>query len=113
MGAPSGKSTDLSKLCGDKQVMFERMKVEKEEGRGGRDMSGFSREPTKSVPAGNAAATTTSTTELEAARSQIVELNERLRKLNSFSSTLNILTLMLLTWHLVYLGQRLHMSSCH
>ncbi|KAF7127663.1 hypothetical protein RHSIM_Rhsim11G0053200 [Rhododendron simsii] len=45
-----------------------------------------------------------------AARAQIVELSERLKKLNAYSSFLNILTLMLLTWHLVYLGQHLHVA---
>lgn len=45
-----------------------------------------------------------------AARAQIVELSERLKKLNAYSSFLNILTLMHLTWHLVYLGQHLHVA---
>ena len=67
--------------CG--QAMFERMKAEKEEGRGGER---------------------TSEQEL---RRKLEQLSERLSKLNTYSSWLNILTLMSLTWHFVYLGQRL------
>ncbi|KAL1214488.1 Late embryogenesis abundant protein [Cardamine amara subsp. amara] len=65
------------------KAMFERMKVEKEEGRGGER---------------------TSEQEL---RRKLEKLSERLSKLNTYSSWLNILTLMSLTWHFVYLGQRL------
>ncbi|CAL9240372.1 unnamed protein product [Arabidopsis halleri] len=64
------------------KAMFERMKAEKEEGRGER----------------------TSEQEL---RRKLEQLSERLSKLNTYSSWLNILTLMSLTWHFVYLGQRL------
>lgn len=95
------------------KVMFERMKMEKEEGRG-RGREELADDPT-------AASTTTSTTaaapssvpegsEKEVIRSQIGRLNDRLKKLNTYSSFLNILTLMALTWHLVYLGQRLHLT---
>ncbi|KAE8693507.1 subtilisin-like protease-like [Hibiscus syriacus] len=45
--------------------------------------------------------------EEEVMKSRMVRLNERLKKLNTNSSVLNILTLMALIWHLVYLGQRL------
>ncbi|VYS50770.1 unnamed protein product [Arabidopsis thaliana] len=65
------------------KAMFERMKAEKEEGRGGER---------------------TSEQEL---RRKLEQLSERLSKLNTYSSWLNILTLMSLTWHFVYLGQRL------
>ncbi|KAL1219894.1 Late embryogenesis abundant protein 1 [Cardamine amara subsp. amara] len=65
------------------KAMFERMKAEKEEGRGGER---------------------TSEQEL---RRKLEKLSERLSKLNTYSSWLNILTLMSLTWHFVYLGQRL------
>ncbi|KAG7586747.1 hypothetical protein ISN45_Aa02g020170 [Arabidopsis thaliana x Arabidopsis arenosa] len=64
------------------KAMFERMKAEKEEGRGER----------------------TSEQEL---RRKLEQLSERLSKLNTYSSWLNILTLMSLTWHFVYVGQRL------
>ncbi|XP_057746302.1 uncharacterized protein LOC130965553 [Arachis stenosperma] len=81
------------------KLMFERMKLEKEEGRGREDMTG---EP----------ATTTLGAEQDAFRSKILKLNEKLKKLNSYSSILNILTLMFLTWHLVYLAQRVHDGPC-
>lgn len=63
--------------------MFERMKAEKEEGKGGERTSE------------------------QVVRRKLEKLSERLSKLNTYSSWLNILTLMSLTWHFVYLGQRL------
>lgn len=45
--------------------------------------------------------------EQEVIKRTMGRLNERLKKLNINSSMLNILTLMALTWHIVYLGQRL------
>lgn len=94
------------------KVMFEKMKSEKEEGRERVD-------PVSVIPArGTAAAETIATPpastpekqDLEKVNSRIVKSNERLKKLNAYSSLLNILTLVALTWHLVYLGQRLHLS---
>lgn len=64
--------------------MFERMKAEKEDGRGGER-----------------------TNNEQELRWKLEKLSERLSKLNTYSSWLNILTLMSLTWHFVYLGQRL------
>ncbi|KAF8050541.1 hypothetical protein N665_1944s0002 [Sinapis alba] len=66
------------------KAMFERMKAEKEEGRGGGER----------------------TSEQEVRR-KLEKLSERLSKLNTYSSWLNIMMLMSLTWHFVYLGQRL------
>ncbi|XP_010521159.1 PREDICTED: uncharacterized protein LOC104800129 isoform X2 [Tarenaya hassleriana] len=66
------------------RAMFERMKVEKEEGRGADE---------------------------EETRQKLRKLSERLQKLNTYSSWINILTLMSLTWHLVYIGQRLTAAS--
>ncbi|KAJ4701199.1 late embryogenesis abundant domain-containing protein / LEA domain-containing protein [Melia azedarach] len=92
------------------KVMFERMKVEKEEGRGRESPTG----ETSSMATEQRAATTTTheaetSREQEAAiRTKMGRLSERLRKLNTWSSVLNVATLMSLTWHLVYLGQRLH-----
>lgn len=60
--------------------MFERMKAEKEEGRGGGERT---------------------------SEQDLRKKLEKLSKLNTYSSWLNILTLMSLTWHFVYLGQRL------
>ena len=45
--------------------------------------------------------------EAAASQCEIVRLSEALRKLNTISSFLNVLTLMALTWHLVHLGQLL------
>ncbi|XP_030461498.1 uncharacterized protein LOC115681642 isoform X1 [Syzygium oleosum] len=93
------------------KIMFEKMKLEKEEGRG--------REPLGSTDATQATeprpppgetptpAPTQEDREGDALRARAVRLNERLRKLNSYSSLLNVATLMALTWHLVYLAQRI------
>ncbi|XVF73987.1 hypothetical protein PTKIN_Ptkin13bG0025800 [Pterospermum kingtungense] len=89
------------------KVMFERMKMEKEEGRGRDDLVA---EPPSVT---NSAATKTKETpspEQEVVMNRIARLNERLKKLNTKSSLLNVLTLMALTWHLVYLGQRLNFN---
>lgn len=104
--------------------MFERMKLEKEEGRG---IESSTAEPTARVvdsitePLAAKAPSTTTTTapsstpqerpEDAAAKSELLRLTEALKKLNSYSSFLNVSTLMALTWHLVHLGQRLH-TAC-
>ncbi|PKI62434.1 hypothetical protein CRG98_017240 [Punica granatum] len=111
------------------KVMFERMKLEKEEGRGreffgeelrvGVGVGVGGRQTNESSPAGEAPASTAPTAagtavaspvadsaEEAALRARVAKLNERLKSLNSYSSLLNILTLMALSWHLVYLGQR-------
>ncbi|GMY29449.1 transmembrane protein 205 [Fagus crenata] len=105
------------------KVMFKRMKLQKEEGRGIEDLTADSRQASESQPVADPGVSTTTTTtapavpspaskvaEQEVVRSRIVKLNDRLKTLNTFSSFLNILTLMALTWHLVYLGQRLHLA---
>uniref|UniRef100_A0A0E0KQV0 TMEM205-like domain-containing protein n=1 Tax=Oryza punctata TaxID=4537 RepID=A0A0E0KQV0_ORYPU len=123
------------------KVMFERMKVEKEEGRG-RDMADIVDPPVVTVAAGNTATTTTTVpTAVPAARNpadgaatgnnnmaakssaapapvdaqtsknRVVRLNQRLKKLNGYSSLCNVLCLMALTWHLVHLARRLQMGS--
>ncbi|KAK3002514.1 hypothetical protein RJ639_021674 [Escallonia herrerae] len=95
------------------KVMFERMKMEKEEGRGTHGLDHA--EPSGSVnrstePETCMASSTTGAGRQEdaAKKSQIIRMNEILKKLNTYSSFLNVLTLMALTWHLAYLGQRLH-----
>lgn len=100
------------------QVMFERMKMEKEEGRErvhvGTRVSSESEqqritaevEPTTTV-----ASQVTERREQEVAQAdtdRLDEMRERLKKLNSYSSLLNVMSLMSLSWHLVYLAQRLH-----
>ncbi|KAL4389945.1 hypothetical protein HN51_010882 [Arachis hypogaea] len=112
------------------KLMFERMKLEKEEGRGREDMTGerpiteehqhhSTTDPNEigtnaaTTPvSASGAATTTVGAEQDAFRSKILKLNEKLKKLNSYSSILNILTLMFLTWHLVYLAQSVHDGPC-
>jgi len=94
--------------------------MEKEEGRG-RDMADVLGEPV--MTAATTATTTTATTQSAttigvtrtsvavdheaAVKSRVAKLNKKLRKLNTYSSFLNMLTLMSLTWHLVNLAQRL------
>ncbi|KAG6643669.1 hypothetical protein CIPAW_08G002400 [Carya illinoinensis] len=106
------------------KVMFERMKMEKEEGRVTEELIAEPSRPSQLQQDANPAVSTTTSAsavpaaaspegaKLEVIRIQIVRLNGRLKKLNTYSSFLNILTLMALGWHLVYLSQRLHLSSC-
>lgn len=86
------------------QLMFERIKIEKEEGRGREDVStGVGEHQRTADPKGPS-----TSADQDAVRSRIIKLNDKLKKLNSYSSLLNILNLMSLTWHLVYLAQQLH-----
>ncbi|XP_038996452.1 uncharacterized protein LOC120121044 [Hibiscus syriacus] len=101
------------------KVMFERMKMEKEEGRGRPDFLAEGRRTTETPSVADPAAKISRKgplpapaaapigSEEEVIKSRMARLNERLKKINTNSSVLNILTLMALTWHLVYLGQRL------
>ncbi|XP_038987009.1 LOW QUALITY PROTEIN: uncharacterized protein LOC103719958 [Phoenix dactylifera] len=95
------------------KAMFERMKVMKEEGRG-RDMADVLVEPASATATTTTAAATptstafgvartTVTVDQEVVKSRMVKLNKRLKMLNNYSSFLNVLTLMGLTWHLVHL----------
>ncbi|XP_010912527.1 uncharacterized protein [Elaeis guineensis] len=105
------------------KVMFERMKVEKEEGRG-REMADVLVEPasTTTTATTTTAATTPTSTAFGVARSTVAvdqevvkgrmaKLNERLKVLNNYSSFINVLSLMGLTWHLVHLAHRVR-TSC-
>lgn len=106
--------------------MFERLKLEKEEGKG-RDAADLTPEPMPPVSVAATTATTRTTTEAisggrrttvaaarmaeqEVVKSKMAKLNGRLKNLNTYSSFFNVLALMGLTWHLVYLAQRLQMS---
>ncbi|KAL2893528.1 hypothetical protein RDABS01_009437 [Bienertia sinuspersici] len=110
------------------KTMFNRMKLEKEEGRG-RDKDHVSAptrvidtvvdDTTSPAPTATTTATTEPTTTTLAAKAaedeaktKLGKLDNRLKKLNSYSSLLNIMTLMGLTWHLVYLSQRLRANAC-
>ncbi|RLM66294.1 hypothetical protein C2845_PM16G07920 [Panicum miliaceum] len=122
------------------KVMFERMKVEKEEGRG-RDVADIVDPPTVTVSttatnaaraaraeaaaaAAPAAAARTSTPvdgaaakakalggDAEMSKSRVVRLSRMLKKLNGYSSLCNVLSLMSLTWHLVHLARRLQTGT--
>ncbi|CAM8998952.1 unnamed protein product [Rhodiola kirilowii] len=97
------------------KVMFERMREEKEEGRG-RDPYLVS-EPTRKTttttkPVINSDVHSTGTQEKpttnDKSQDRIVFLSQSLKKLNSQSSLVNVLSLMSLTWHLVHLSQRVN-----
>ncbi|MFS7983674.1 hypothetical protein Hanom_Chr11g00977301 [Helianthus anomalus] len=133
------------------KAMYERMKLEKEEGRGlgaafaakdgmvnggggatvvrsaangrgvrvavaakERTMDGHSATIARSVANGIAgkdgmadgdSATVVRSVAVE--RQDVLRMNEKLKRLNAYSSTLNLFTLVALTWHMAYLGQRL------
>ncbi|XP_010682507.2 uncharacterized protein LOC104897327 [Beta vulgaris subsp. vulgaris] len=115
------------------KAMFDRMKLEKEEGRGRDRVSAPTRvidtvvdDSTGPIPTTTTTTTTTAaggtttapastaparTPEDDAAKTKLAKLDNRLKKLNSYSSLLNIMTLMGLTWHLVYLSQRLRATN--
>lgn len=103
------------------QVMRERIKLEKEEGKG-KDV--FDIQPsTSSVdtwkdPTGIRSGQKTTREPIETQpelpgrlKPQVEILSERLKKLNVMSSFLNALTLMGLTYHLLHCSQLLHCSS--
>ncbi|GMH21792.1 hypothetical protein Nepgr_023634 [Nepenthes gracilis] len=103
------------------KVTFEKMKLEKEEERGRRDRFTQQKRVVDALATETAApvaATTTATPaahaqptrEQEEAESKMDKLGYRMKKLNSYSSLLNIMNLMGLSWHLVYLSQRLHVT---
>ena len=121
--------------------MFERMKVEKEEGRGRDMVDDIVDPPVVTVATPTAATTTTVPTAAATARtgttpadgagtggkqakpatatgdaeemskSRAVTLSRRLKQLNGYSSLCNVLSLMSLTWHLVHLARRLHAGT--
>ncbi|CBI35529.3 unnamed protein product, partial [Vitis vinifera] len=91
------------------KVMFERIRVENEERKGqesSRVEPGKEGEPTT----GASDPQVMGRLDQETVNNQILELNEMLKKLNAYSSLLNILTLMVLKLHLVYLAHRLYMT---
>ncbi|CAH9112952.1 unnamed protein product [Cuscuta europaea] len=92
------------------KVMFERMKMEKEEGRGKEGHVDRLAE-SDSNPAGalTAAASKKQQERAEGVTKQdIIRMSKRLKRLNSYSSFLNVATLMSLTLYLASLGHRLH-----
>ncbi|GER27523.1 late embryogenesis abundant protein [Striga asiatica] len=113
------------------KVMVQRMKKEKEEG-AVNEGSQMATEPSSGTRATGSIAETAGRGSLAtaenlgrkekqqqkneeeeiAAKAELARLSEKLRGLNSYSSFLNVLTLMSLTWHLVHLGHRLH-AACY
>ncbi|KAG0494358.1 hypothetical protein HPP92_005352 [Vanilla planifolia] len=79
------------------KAMFDRMKMEKEEGQG-RQADDFGTEA--ATPAGK-----------EVTVGGIVEVKKRLKRLNTYSSICNVLTCMALSYHLVQLAQCLASDS--
>ncbi|KAI3726578.1 hypothetical protein L1987_66376 [Smallanthus sonchifolius] len=86
-------------------MMYERMKIEKEEGRG------------VAVPTRDGVVHHTDATHVVRSHVNVVEerqdvlkLNEKLKRLNSYSSALNVSTLVALTWHMAYIGTQVHAS---
>ncbi|THG18264.1 hypothetical protein TEA_017208 [Camellia sinensis var. sinensis] len=103
------------------KVMIERMKIEKEEGRVSLNINTSSKaadrvvEPTVKPARASTPPSMTrmpERAEQEVGKSRVVVLNARLKKLNTYSSFLNALTLMVLSWHLVYLSQLLYAAAC-
>ncbi|WZZ72425.1 hypothetical protein YC2023_083795 [Brassica napus] len=87
-------------------AMFERIKVEKEEGRGLDKSESHSSE----AAARTCGKKVRYNMDEDAVNRRLKKLNERLSRLNAYSSRLNLLTLMSLTWHFVYLGHRLSLT---
>ncbi|KAL6007761.1 hypothetical protein ACLOJK_033263 [Asimina triloba] len=115
------------------KVMYEKLKLEKEEGKG-RDIDdmvaaaepGVTTAARRKISDGSAAgnggvnattfsaaatAAAGSTAQQEAVKLRAVKLRKRLKKINTNSSFLNVMNLMSLTWHLVYLAKILH-TAC-
>ncbi|RAL54969.1 hypothetical protein DM860_013665 [Cuscuta australis] len=89
------------------KVMFERMKLEKEEGRG-KDCTTPVAGPTELDRARTEAGPTEGVTTTTAkTKNEMIRLGRRLKKLNSCSSFLNVATLMSLTFYLATLAHRL------
>jgi hypothetical protein len=110
------------------KIMFERIKIEKEEGRGrgGEEPGQVAEAQTPAIakaaadqpvtdPAVTSATACASVPtpfpergEDDRVRARADELNSKLKRFNSCSSLFNLLTFLGLTWHLVYLSQHLH-----
>ncbi|XP_076882164.1 uncharacterized protein LOC143530548 [Bidens hawaiensis] len=113
------------------KTMYERMKIEKEEGRGVESPTRDRVIGPDGLPPQHGGATATTTTTvvrpgrtyrhtlvdnggpnavrpLVAERQDMLALNAKLKRLNTYSSVLNGLTLVALTWHMAYMGRRFH-----
>ncbi|MBA0692251.1 hypothetical protein Goari_009825 [Gossypium aridum] len=93
-----------------------RIKIEKEEGRGRERDHNFIVEESRGREAATKSRETHPASAANIAEEQVMKLwmarlNERLKKLNTKSSLLNVVTLMALTWHLIYLTHHLSFNS--
>ncbi|KAL1225824.1 hypothetical protein V5N11_021041 [Cardamine amara subsp. amara] len=88
------------------KAMFERIKAEKEDGRG----LDTSESQSSEAAARSSGKKVKGKIDEDAVKQRLTKLSERLCRLNAYSSRLNLLTLMSLTWHFVYLGHRLSLS---
>lgn len=86
--------------------MYERIKVEKEEGRG----LATSESQSSEAAARTSGEKVRQKMDEDAVSRKLAKLDERLSRLKSYSMRLNLLTLMSLTWHFVYLGHRLSLT---
>ncbi|CAN8291883.1 unnamed protein product [Cochlearia groenlandica] len=87
------------------KAIFDRIKVEKEEGRG-LDTA----ESQLARTSGDNKVIKKMNNKDPVVEQRLTKLNERLSRLNVYSSRLNLLTLVSLTWHFVYLGHRLSLT---
>lgn len=105
------------------QAMFERLKLEKEEGRGRENVgtepiTDAERQPLTDEPSTTTPSQVPERRKHGAGQPQVDRLNkthQRLKRLNSYSAILNIFSLMALSWHLVYLAKSsllLHNLRC-
>lgn len=86
--------------------MFERIKAEKEDGRGLDTLESQSSE----TAAQTIGKKVREKMDEDAVKQRLKMLSERQCRLNAYSYRLNLLTLMSLTWHFVYLGHRLSLT---
>ncbi|KAI3857261.1 hypothetical protein MKW92_032666 [Papaver armeniacum] len=103
------------------KVMLEKMKWEREEGRGihgpsetqvsSRTRTAVSEYVTEEILTGRSHEEEVERRVREKANNELGKLNQRLKKLNKYSAFFNILTMMTLTWHITFLAQCLYVSS--
>lgn len=93
---------------------MKKMKVEKEEGRGGENPETELEKPvvTGATSIKGACCELVPPVEEKDMRSKVDELDNELKRLNKLSAFLNILTLIGLTLHLVHLAHRLQACKC-
>ncbi|KAD4888535.1 hypothetical protein R6Q59_034462 [Mikania micrantha] len=85
------------------KAMHERMKIEKEEGRG---VVSPARDGLTDHGGGGANAVKQQAN-VVAERQDVLRLNEKLKRLNAYSSALNVSALVALTWHMAHMSNRL------